>query len=76
VLEEPLDALDHSCYNKSDDVIENIDEFIHVGRHKWDVTWYGFNGDPIYDIQRFFSIVVIGKTVFDCLRLICVATWI
>jgi hypothetical protein len=34
VLEEPLDALDPSCYNKSDDVINNIDEFIHVGRHK------------------------------------------
>jgi hypothetical protein len=37
VLEEPLDALDPSCYNKSDDVIDNIDEFIHVGRRKWDV---------------------------------------
>jgi hypothetical protein len=34
LLEELLDALDPSCYNKGDDVIENIDDFVHVGRHK------------------------------------------
>jgi hypothetical protein len=28
VIEEPLDALDPSCFNKGDDVIKNIDEFI------------------------------------------------
>jgi len=49
VLEEPLDSLDPSCYNKCDDVIENIDEFIHVGRYKWDVIFP--SGDPIYDIE-------------------------
>jgi hypothetical protein len=42
VLEEPLDALDPSCYNKNDDVIENIDYFIHFGRCKWDVTCLWF----------------------------------
>jgi organic radical activating enzyme len=36
-------------YNKGDDLIENIDEFIHVGRRKWDVIRY--DGDPIYDIE-------------------------
>jgi hypothetical protein len=56
VLEEPLDALDPSCYNKGDDVIENIDDFIHVGRRKWDVICSGLNGDPIYDIEGHFQI--------------------
>jgi hypothetical protein len=37
VLEEPLDTLVPSFYNESDDVIGDIDEFIHVGRRKWDV---------------------------------------
>jgi hypothetical protein len=36
VIEEPLDALDPSCYNKYNDVIENIVDFIHVGRCRWD----------------------------------------
>jgi hypothetical protein len=55
VLLEPLDTLDPSCYNESGDMINNIDEFIHVGRRKWDVTCYGFNGDPIYDIEGHFQ---------------------
>jgi hypothetical protein len=37
ILEEPLDALDPSFYKENDDVVNNIDEFIHVGRCKWDV---------------------------------------
>jgi hypothetical protein len=57
VLKEPLDALDPSCYNESDDVINNIDDLIHVGRHKWDVTCYGFNRDPIYDIEGHFQLL-------------------
>jgi hypothetical protein len=54
VLEEPLDALDPSCYNKDDDVVDNIDEFIHVGRCKWDVI--GHDEDPIYDIEGHFQL--------------------
>jgi hypothetical protein len=49
VLEEPLDALNPSCYDKGSDIVDNIDEFIHVGRRKWDVI--GSNEDPIYDID-------------------------
>jgi hypothetical protein len=56
VLEEPLDALDPSCYDKSDDVINNIDEFIHVGRRKWDVICPMFNEIP-------FTIL---KVIFNC----------
>jgi hypothetical protein len=55
VLEKPLDVLDPSCYNEGDDVIDNIDEFICVGKCKWDVTCH--DGDPIYDIQGHFQLV-------------------
>jgi hypothetical protein len=53
-IEEPLDALVPSCYNESDELIENIDEFIHVGGRKWDVIFY--DGDPIYDIEDHFQL--------------------
>jgi hypothetical protein len=48
VLEKPFDVLDPSCY-------DNIDEFIHVGRRKWDVI--GLDGGPIYDIQGHFQLL-------------------
>jgi hypothetical protein len=57
VLEEPLDALFPSCYNESDDLIGDIDEFIHVGIRKWDVTRHYFNGHPIYDIEGYFQLL-------------------
>jgi len=44
-----LDALGHACYNKYDNVANNIDDFIHFGRLKWDVI--GHDEDPIYDIE-------------------------
>jgi hypothetical protein len=47
-IEEPLDATYPSCYDKGNDVIDNIDDLIHVGRCKWDVI--GHDGDTIYDI--------------------------
>jgi hypothetical protein len=53
VLEEPLDVLSPSCYDKDDDFVDNIDEFIHVGKRKWDVI--GYDGDPIYDIEGHFQ---------------------
>jgi hypothetical protein len=53
VLEEPLDALNPSCYDKGSDIVDNIDEFIHVARRKWDVI--GSNEDPIYDIEGHFQ---------------------
>jgi hypothetical protein len=49
VLDEPLDVLSPSCYDKDDDFVDNIDEFVHVGKRKWDVI--GYDGDPIYDIE-------------------------
>jgi hypothetical protein len=35
-------------------VVDNIDEFIHVGRRKWDVI--GHDEDPIYDIEGHFQL--------------------
>ena len=61
VLEEPLDALDPSCYIKGDDVIENIDDFIHVGRRKWDFICSSLNGDPIYDIEGHIQLLPLEK---------------
>jgi hypothetical protein len=55
VLEEPLDALDPSCYIKGDDVIENIDDFIHVGRRKWDMSFSSIDGYLVYDIEGCFQ---------------------
>jgi len=53
VLDEPLDALNPSCYDKYSYIFNNIDEFIHVGRNKWDVI--GSNKDPIYDTGVHFQ---------------------
>jgi len=34
-------------------MVDNIDDFIHVGRHKWDMI--GHDGDPIYNIEGHFK---------------------
>jgi hypothetical protein len=53
MLEDPLDALKPSCNDKGNDIVDNIDEFIHVGRCKCDVI--GYDGDPIYDLEGHFQ---------------------
>jgi hypothetical protein len=55
VLEDPLDVLNPSCYDKDNDMVGNIDESIHVGKCKWDVV--GYDGDPIYDIEGHFHLL-------------------
>jgi hypothetical protein len=50
--EEEDDFLDFSnptCYDTDSDIIDNIDEFIHVGRHRWDIV--GYDVDPVYDMK-------------------------
>jgi hypothetical protein len=47
--EEVLDVLTPSCYDEDDDFFDNIDDFIQVGKHKWDMI--GYDGDLIYDIE-------------------------
>jgi hypothetical protein len=53
VLEEPSDALTSSCYDKSRDIVDNIDDFIHVGRCNWYVI--GSDEGPIYDMEGYFQ---------------------
>jgi hypothetical protein len=55
VLEEPLDVLNPSCYDKGNDFVNKIDEFIHVEKRKWAVI--GYDGDPIYDIEGHFQML-------------------
>jgi hypothetical protein len=45
---EVLDILTPPCYDTDTDIAD-FDEFIHVGRHKWDAVSYDM--DPIYDIK-------------------------
>jgi hypothetical protein len=40
VSEDPLDILSPSYYDKGDDFVDNIDEFIQIGKHKWVVIGY------------------------------------
>jgi hypothetical protein len=54
-MDEPLDILNPSCYDTDRDMVDNIDEFIHVERRKWDVV--GFGMDPIYDIENHLQVL-------------------
>jgi hypothetical protein len=45
---EVLDVLTPPCYD-SDTDIADFDEFIHVGRRRWDA--FKYDKDPIYDIK-------------------------
>jgi hypothetical protein len=69
-MDEPLNVLNPSCYDRDSDIVD-IDEFIHVGRHNWDVI--GSNKDPIYDTevhsQRFPLKLSYEVTNFDSWQL-------
>jgi hypothetical protein len=52
-MDEPLNALNPSCYDTDSDIVDDIDEFIRVGRRNWDVI--GSNKDPIYDTEVHFQ---------------------
>jgi hypothetical protein len=43
-----------ACYDTDSDTVDNIDEFIHVGRRRWDIV--GYDLDPIYDIEGRFQL--------------------
>jgi hypothetical protein len=44
-----------ACYDTDSDIVDNIDEFIRVGRRRWDIIGYGM--DPIYDIENHFQVL-------------------
>jgi hypothetical protein len=67
-MKEPLDV-----------VGEHIDDFIHVGRHRWEVGCSSFDGDPIYDIEGGFRVkndkLFPSECLSTCLyRFRCLAT--
>jgi hypothetical protein len=53
-LDNPLNASNPSCYDTDSDMVNTIDEFIHVGRDKWDVVVYDM--EPTYDIENHFQV--------------------
>lgn len=34
----------------------HIDDFLHIGRHSWDISCFHFDGDPIYDTDEDFRV--------------------
>ena len=54
-IDETLKVSNPSCYDTDNDMVNNIDEFIHVGRRKWDVV--GYDMDPIYDNESHFQVL-------------------
>ena len=48
-IDEHMSVFNPPCYDTDTDIAD-IDEFIHIGRRKWDVI--GFGMDPIYDIEN------------------------
>jgi hypothetical protein len=53
-INESLKTSNPACYDTDSDMVDNIDEFIHVGRRRWDVV--GYDLDPIYDIESHFQV--------------------
>jgi hypothetical protein len=51
---EVLDVLTPPCYDIDTDIAD-FDEFIHVGRRRWDVVSY--NVDPIYDVRSHLQVL-------------------
>jgi hypothetical protein len=51
---EVLDVLTPPCYDTDTD-IDDFDEFIHVGRRRWDAVSYDM--DPIYDIKSHLRVL-------------------
>jgi hypothetical protein len=53
--DEFLSLTNPACYDTDSDTVDNIDEFIHVGRRRWDIV--GYDLDPIYDIEGHFQLL-------------------
>jgi hypothetical protein len=73
---ESLNVSEPACYDTDSDTFYNIDEFIHVGRRRWDIV--GYDMDPIYDIENHFQMFPLelsqqvdqwqqGDDIFTCI---------
>ena len=36
-MHELLNDFNPPCYDTNNDIVDNIDEFVHVGRRRWDI---------------------------------------
>jgi hypothetical protein len=50
-----LSLTNPACYDTDSDTVDNIDEFIHVGRRRWDIV--GYDLDPIYDTESHLQLL-------------------
>jgi hypothetical protein len=53
--DEFLSLTNPACYDTNKDTVDNIDEFIHVGRRRWDIVGYDLN--PIYDTESHLQLL-------------------
>jgi hypothetical protein len=53
--DEFLSLTNPACYDTDSDIVDNIDEFIHVGRRRWDVV--GYDLEPIYDTESHLQLL-------------------
>ena len=44
-----------ACYDTNSDIVDNIDEFIRVGRRRWDIV--GYDLYPIYDTESHLQLL-------------------
>jgi len=51
IVKEPFYVVEPSFDGEHDDAIENIDDFLCIGRHGWDMIYFPFDGNLIYDIN-------------------------
>jgi hypothetical protein len=51
---ELLNDFNPPCYDTDTDIVD-FDEFIHVGRRRWDAV--GYDMDPIYDIRSHLQVL-------------------
>jgi hypothetical protein len=52
---EVSDVLIPSCYDEDNDFVDNFEEFIHVGRRRWDIV--GYDMGPVYNIESHFQVL-------------------
>jgi hypothetical protein len=48
--DEFLNSANHACYDTDSDTVVDFEDFIHVGRRRWDI--FGYDLDPIYDTEN------------------------
>jgi hypothetical protein len=50
-----LNSANPACYDTDSDTVDDFDDFIHVGRRRWDIV--GYDLDPIYDTENHLQLL-------------------